>query len=121
MGLIENAREAFKIAQSLGNIELQNQILELQQQALQLVAANRDLKDEVARMNEAMATSGELTVRDNAYFQASGGGQEDGPFCTRCWAAPALNGNELELPNVRSLDSGIVGHGSASRPSVKAN
>ena len=40
MGLFESAKEAFKIAQSLDNIELQTKILGLQEQALELVAEN---------------------------------------------------------------------------------
>ena len=85
MGLVETAKDAFKIAQSLDNIELQRQILELQQEGFELIAENGRLKDELARLNKAMAISGELIVRENAYFRDSGGGQEDGPFCTCCW------------------------------------
>ena len=101
MGLFESAKEAFKIAQSLDNIELQTKILGLQEQAHELVNENCSLKDELTRSNEAMAISGELTVKENAYFRGSGGGQEDGPFCTRCW--------DVDSQLVRLHDHGTAG------------
>ena len=66
-------------------IDLQERIFELHSDVGALIDENRGLKDEIASLNEAMAISSELTVRENAYFRGSSSGQEEGPFCTRCW------------------------------------
>ncbi len=75
MGLYEAAKDAFKIAKSLNNIELQTQLLDLQEQALELVAENQSLKEELALRKMEFR-------EDGMYWDG-----EDGPYCPKCLPA----------------------------------
>ena len=72
MGLYEAAKDAFKIAKSLDNIELQTQLLDLQEQALELVAENQSLKEELALSK--------MEFRDDGMYWDG----DDGPYCPKC-------------------------------------
>lgn len=81
MGIIETAKDAFRLAQQLDNIELQRRILELQQQALDLTESTRQANERIAELEEELSTAGELQYKDNMYWRGEG----DGPYCSRCW------------------------------------
>ena len=72
MGLHEAAKDAFKIAKSLDNIELQTQLLDLQEQALELVAENQSLREELALSK--------MEFRDDGMYWDG----DDSPYCPKC-------------------------------------
>ena len=83
MGFIENMKEAVKFAQQLGSVEMTQSLISAQQDALDLMGENQGLRDEVARLTEALELQGTVKYDDGAYWRENG--DRDGPFCTKCW------------------------------------
>ena len=80
MGVYDLAKDALKLAQQIDNIELQRKILDMQNEALQMVEERQKLVDRVHELEEELQTHGELDFKDNCYWRGA-----DGPFCTNCW------------------------------------
>ncbi len=83
MGVLETIKDAVKLAQKLGNVEIAQALIDAQQAALDLMGENQSLRDEVARLNEALELQGTVKYDDGAYWTENG--DRDGPFCTKCW------------------------------------
>ena len=85
MNIIDTLKDVVNIAQKIGNIELQKQILSLQSDALKLVDENTNLRQEVATLKEVTKIKGAIRFWDGEYFLKNDDGSEDGPFCQICW------------------------------------
>jgi hypothetical protein len=55
MSLIESAKDAAKLVQQVGNIELYEKLVSLQQDALSILDENWRLKDEIRMLQEQVA------------------------------------------------------------------
>lgn len=85
MGPVETFKEAARVVQALGNKEVYQRILDAEIQAMELVAENKDLKNQVAELQEQSRIKGELVFRDNSYWLPTDKNEDDGPFCSKCW------------------------------------
>ncbi len=83
MGMVENIKDAVKLAQQLDNVEIVKALLDTQQSALELMEQNQDLREEVARLKKNLELEGTVKYDDGAYWTENG--DRDGPFCTKCW------------------------------------
>ena len=86
MGIFDNFKDLFKLADTVNNIELYKKLSELQTSmyALEEENRNRALKDEIRRRDEQRDIQDRLYPKDNAYY-LDDGKTLDGPFCLRCW------------------------------------
>jgi hypothetical protein len=84
MGIIDNFKDVFKVADTVNNLELYKKLSELQNAVFALEEENRALKEELRHRDEQRDISGRLLPRDNAYY-LDDGKQLDGSFCMRCW------------------------------------
>jgi len=86
MGIIENAKDAVKLVQKIGNIELSRKILDLQSEAIELIEQSK-LKDEkITKLKNALKVKGKMVCKDSAYYLTDDKGKIiDGPFCTKCF------------------------------------
>lgn len=86
MGIIENAKDAVKLVQKIGNIELHRKILDLQSEAIDLIEQSK-LKDEkITKLKNALKVKGKMICKDSAYYLIDDKGKIiDGPFCTKCF------------------------------------
>jgi hypothetical protein len=84
MGIVDSFKDVLKVAETVNNIELYKKLSELQTRVMEVEEENRCLKDELARVKEQSRVTGQLRVRDNAYWLVNEG-KDDGPFCMTCW------------------------------------
>src|SRR5713226_9243811 len=84
MGIVENFKDVLKVADTLNNLELYKKLGELQTRVMEVEEENRTLREQLKATHEQNKITGELEVRNNAYWRANGG-RIDGPFCMRCW------------------------------------
>ena len=83
MDIIGNIKNVAKTIQQIDNIELYSKILNVQQEAMDLVDENRKLKDDVRELKDSLKVKEELIFERSCYWIK--GEKKDGPFCTRCW------------------------------------
>jgi len=77
MGIIDNFKDLFKVADTVNNIELYKKLSELQTAVFALEEENRSLKEQLNIKNN-------LTFEDEQYW-LNKNGQKEGPFCNVCW------------------------------------
>ncbi|SRR6266852_4596741 len=86
MGIVDNFKEVFKVAETINNIDLYTKLGELQTRVMEVEEENRALKDELKTIKEQDKIAGELKVEDNAYYIVREG-KKEGPYCMTCWDA----------------------------------
>jgi regulator of replication initiation timing len=84
MGILDNFKDLFKVAETVNNIELYKKLSELQTAVHTLEEENHSLKEHLRERDNQQTIAGQLRARDNAYYREEGGTVE-GPFCMRCW------------------------------------
>jgi hypothetical protein len=84
VGIFDNFKDLFKLAETVNNIELYKKLAELQASMYALEEENRALKDEIRARDEQRNIQHRLHPKDNAYY-LDDGTTLDGPFCLRCW------------------------------------
>ncbi len=87
MSILETAKSIGATLKKIGNIELYQQILDLQAQALELLEENAALKREVQVLKEKAALAGSLRFEHNALWRAAAENKWEGPLCSKCWDA----------------------------------
>jgi len=55
MGAIDNVKEVAKLVKKLGNMELYQQILDLQGEIMDLTQANRELRENVQKLEDKLS------------------------------------------------------------------
>ncbi len=86
MGIIENAKEAVKLVQQMGNIELYRKILDLQAEAIELTEKLKDKDEIIGQLRNALEIKGKLIPKDSGYYLTDDKGKFiDGPFCAKCF------------------------------------
>ena len=86
MGVIDNLKDAVKLAQQLGNVEMAQSLIDAQRSALELMEQNGALKEENTKLKQALELKGAVNFDGGAYWREVEG-KRDGPFCTKCWDA----------------------------------
>lgn len=102
MSIIDGIKDIANIVRKADNIDLYRQILELQQEALELVEENFNLKKELREAKESTELQERLIFENNTYF-IKDEHKTEGPYCATCWD------NEKKL--IRMFDYGDgIGH-----------
>jgi hypothetical protein len=78
-------KDAAKLAQQSDNVELMRVLLDAQNEAMKQQDEIQELKERVRELEDQLEFEGALHFRENAYWSTDQEGQEDGPFCSRCW------------------------------------
>ena len=86
MGIVDNFKDVFKVADTLNNIDLYKKLGELQTRVMEVEEENRALKEELRSLKDQSKTDAELEVENNAYYLHRNG-KKEGPFCMTCWDA----------------------------------
>jgi|SRR6267154_711510 len=84
MGIIDNFKDVFKVADTLNNLELYKKLTELQTRTMEVEEENRALKDQIAQLTAELATKASLK-HDGEQYWTEKDGRRDGPFCAVCW------------------------------------
>lgn len=84
MSIVDNIKDVANIVRKADNIDLYRQILDLQQEALELVEENNNLKTELQEIRKSTDIQEKLVFEDNSYFIRDEY-RNDGPYCTTCW------------------------------------
>ena len=101
MGLIENAKDAAKLVQQIGNLELYEKLVSVQTDAMSLLDENWKLKDEVRTLKEQLAVQKQLlNIGDDLEFVEDGGfyvrkseraAGKNIPYCPICWKSDKVD------------------------------
>jgi len=90
MSLIETTKIAYELAKKAANIELQEKLMDMREQALELQEENIALKRQIKELEERLDVR-EKIVWDKEYqvywLEQTGGEERDGPYCQHCWDA----------------------------------
>ena len=84
MGIIDNFKDVFKVADTLNNLDLYKKLTELQTRTMEVEEENRALKDQIAQLTNELATK-ESLKHDGERYWSEKDGRRDGPFCGVCW------------------------------------
>ena len=110
MGIIENAKEAVKLVQQIGNIDLYRRILDLRGEAIELTEELKKKDEIIAQLKDALDLKGKFIYKDSAYYITDENDKIiDGPFCTKCFdvdhikcrLVPENIGPQVICPNCR--------------------
>jgi hypothetical protein len=95
MGLIETAKDAAKLVQQIGNIELYEKLVAIQQDAMSILDENWKLKEQVGFLKQELEKQQRfLTIDADLEYVEDGGfyirnsDKEAGrniPYCPLCW------------------------------------
>jgi hypothetical protein len=84
MGIVDNFKDLFKVAESVNNLDLYKKLSELQTRVMEVEEENRGLKDRVGQLIGQLSTRDSL-VHDGERYWSQRDGKRDGPFCSTCW------------------------------------
>jgi len=91
MGAISEIKEIGKFLQNVGNIELYQNLMEVQEKTLETMEKNIILKKENDELKEKLKLKEIMEFEDRAYWiKNKNGNVEDGPFCPTCWDSEKL-------------------------------
>lgn len=96
--IIQSVKEAAKLAQEVGKIELYQKILDLQAAIMEISEENRNLKRELADLQQKFIIKSNLKFENDRYFLIEGD-KKDGPFCSPCWDTKQLTVRLHDLHN----------------------
>ena len=83
MSIVDTAKDIYDLLGKGANIEQQERLMQLRQEALELQEENLALRERVRELEAALAQSDEM-VTDRGVYWREGEQERDGPFCTRC-------------------------------------
>ena len=78
-------------------MEAQSQIQQLQEQYLELHAANLELKQELLELKGKYDKKEQMVFEEPFYYLANGD-DRDGPFCPRCWQKDERKARVVNTP-----------------------
>jgi len=81
MSVLENVKEVADLVKKLGDVELYRKIVELEEEVFALSRDNRELKDQVAKLEQKLSFSSKLAHRPPLYYADD----DPVPLCPRCW------------------------------------
>lgn len=83
MGFVDTLKDVVTLVQKTDNIELVKHVLSLQTQALAMQEENRQLRERVKELEQALQFAKELRFEGPFYYAPD----DKVPFCPRCWEA----------------------------------
>ncbi|MEX0830209.1 MAG: hypothetical protein WD032_08185 [Nitrospirales bacterium] len=86
MKILENAKEIATLVKTLGNIDLQQKIVDLQGDILDLTTHNQRLEEELRDVKKLLSLKGKMKWEKPVYRVE---GEED-PYCPQCWEVNQL-------------------------------
>lgn len=78
--ILNSAKVALKIADSLKNQDLKEAILGLKEEILNLREENISLKEQLSKRQNF-----NMVFEDNRYFNVKEDNSREGPYCSNCW------------------------------------
>jgi predicted nuclease with TOPRIM domain len=69
MGLVDNFKDLFKIADAANNVELYKKLSELQTRAMELEEETRQLRDEKSQLQQALDWREKMHFKEPFYYQ----------------------------------------------------
>jgi len=84
MSIIDNIKDVANVVRKADNIELYSQILDLQQEALELLEENHNLKKELQSVHDNKEIKESLFLKEHFYYRKIND-VDDGPYCPSCW------------------------------------
>lgn len=113
MSWYEIAKDAIKAAQKADNASLVNQLIDLQSEMIDMQNTISKLRDHNQLLSEQLEIKNKMQYDHemNYYMEVSVNGNQEGPFCPRCWdrdrKQARLAKNDLDLKcNVCGLEVG---------------
>lgn len=85
MEIIEAVKGAFKLAQSLDNIELQKKLLDIQEQALELQQKNIELQNRINVLEKEKDIEEKIQRHPDPYITLRDD-PDHIPYCATCWS-----------------------------------
>jgi len=85
VGVLEDVKSLASTIQKIDNIELYRKILDLQAEIMKLLEEKAASAEETRALRERLAIREALVFRQDCYWRGTGGGEQDGPFCSNCW------------------------------------
>lgn len=85
MGVLETIKDAVKLAQKLGNVEISQALIDAQQAALDLMTENQKLRGELAQLREVLEKEHQLEFHHDTYWLRTAPQTLDGPFSATPW------------------------------------
>ena len=86
MGIIDNLKDAAKLAKGLGNMDLYKQILDLQGEALEMQEQLNQKTKRITELEEALAVKENLVFVEPAYYEMDKDGKPiEVPYCQTCF------------------------------------
>ena len=83
MGVLPDYKEWIELAKKAGNVEAQEQIMQLREEHLQLREENLQLREEKRRLKEQIEAAATMKFEMPYYWKETATGR-DGPFCQVC-------------------------------------
>lgn len=84
MSVIGDIKSVARDIQKIGNIELYQQLISIQEKILEILDKDLELKEENLRLNTAADLSSRLEFRNYVYWLATDKPGEKGPYCPKC-------------------------------------
>jgi hypothetical protein len=80
MGLVDNFKDLFKLADAANNVELYKQLSELQTRAMELEEQNGQLRTENQDLKQTLNLRQKMQFKEPFYYQEG----DEVPFCPSC-------------------------------------
>ena len=80
MGIVENLKDLADLAKKVGQIELQKQILEAEEQVRELAREKRQLQDKVDELQRVLHLRKDMKRKGLLYYQDG----DSSPYCPTC-------------------------------------
>lgn len=108
MGMIDNLKDAAKLAKGLGNMDLYKQILDLQGEALEMQEQLNQKTKRIQELEEALTFSSKLVFASGVYFELNEDNTQKGtPYCPRCFEVDRIarhlrpRSGQMNCPNCK--------------------
>jgi hypothetical protein len=88
MGIIDNLKDAAKLAKGLGNMDLYRQILDLQQEVMEVQQQSMEKDKRIKELEEALAFKKKLVFVPPVYYEVDDSNKPvNEPYCPKCFEA----------------------------------
>lgn len=81
MGLIDNFKDLFKLADAANNLDLYKKLTELQTRVMELEENNRQLRDEKSQLQQTLDLREKMQFKEPFYYREG----DQTPFCPSCF------------------------------------
>ena len=85
MSIVDTAKDLYDLLSKGANIELQEQLMKLRQEALNVQEENLALRQRVSELEYEKTQAQEMEFEGEVYWRTLEDGDRDGPFCQRCF------------------------------------